>query len=458
LRRKKEKLFSTKRMRIMLVFLLCGVAGAWQNVSAQPVLTPEDAIALALQYNYDIRLAKNDSSVAALDYAYRNAVFLPRLNASLGTLWNNNNQKQEFSDGSNRSGQVATNNVTASVNLNWTLFDGMRMFVTRQKAEQYIRLGELIIKEQVLQTVSDVTTTYYNIVRQKQQLRAVEEQMSLSQTRVELSQRKLEIGAGAKPDLLQSQVDLNAQRAAQLQQQTLIRQLKETLNYLIRPATQTDPGGLLTEYDVIDSIPIDLTLTLDDIQSRLESENPSLQITRKHIDLSYLTLKEIKAERLPTVQFNSAYNFSRVNNDVTLNPALPLFNRNSGFNYGFTASIPILNYRNTHRLIRQEELNIGFQQLYLSNQLSILQLSVLQAYQEFDFQKQALTLEESNILLARENVDILLESYRLGQITYVQLREAQKSLEDAYNRLIAARYNTKVAETELMKISGRLPE
>jgi outer membrane protein TolC len=422
------------------------------------VLTLEDAIALALQYNYDIRLARNDSAAAALDFEYRNAVFLPRINATAGTLWNNNSQKQEFSDGSSRSGPVVTNNINASVNLNWTLFDGMKMFATRDKAEQYIRLGELIIKDQVLQTLSDVINTYYNIIRQKQQLLAIEEQMNLSQTRVDLAQRKLEIGAGAKPDVLQGQVDLNAQRAARLQQQTLIAQLKETLNQLIRPTTPVQPGGFSTSYDVTDDIPIDTTLTLDDVQSRIEANNPSLQIIRKQIDLSYLTLKEIKADRLPTLQFNSAYNFNRVNNDVALNPALPLFNRNSGFNYGFTASVPILNYRNTHRLIRQEELNIGFQQLYLSNQLSLLQLDVLQAYQEFDFQKQALALEESNILLARENVEILLESYRLGQITYVQLREAQKSLEDANARLINARYNTKMAETELLRLNGKLIE
>jgi outer membrane protein TolC len=423
---------------------------------AQPVMTIDDAIALALQYNYDIQLSRLDSSVAALDYSYRNAVFLPRVNAALGTNWTNNNQRQEFSDGEVRTGKVATNNVTASVNLNWTLFDGFKMFATRDKAEAYVELGELIIREQVINTVAEVIATYYDIVRQKQQLKAIEEQMQLSQTRVDLSQRKLEIGVGAKPDVLQGQVDLNAQRAAQLQQQTLIRQLKETLNQLMRPAQGTEPGGFVTEYDVSDSIPIEALPVLADIQSELIANNLPLQIAQKQIDISYLTLKELKADRLPIVQFNSAYNFSRVNNNIALNPFLPVLNRNSGFNYGFSASIPILNYRNTQRLIRQEELNIGFQKLYLTNQLSLLQLDVLRAYQELEFQQQALALEEANIRLAQENVDILLESYRLGSITYVQLREAQQSLEEAYNRLIAARYNTKVAETELMRIRGNI--
>jgi len=427
------------------------------SLRSQPLLTLEEAIATALQNNYDIRLAKNDSAVAALDYEYRNAVFLPRMNGTAGTNWTNNNQKQEFTSGNNREGNVATNNINAAINLNWTLFDGMKMFVTRNKAEEYIQLGELVIKNQVINTVAEVVNTYYNIVRQKQQLRAVEEQMSISQTRVDLSQRKLEIGVGAKPELLQSQVDLNAQKAAQLQQLSFIQQLKELLNHLLNSSFlngQINPSS--TDYDVSDSIPINFLISLDEIQASLATLNPLLGLAQKNIEIAGLTLKEIKADRFPIVQFNSAYNFARTNNDIALNPALPIFNRNRGLNYGFTATVPILNYRNTNRLIKQAELNIGFQQLLYDNQKALLHLSVLNAYHDYELQKQSLELEEDNILLARENVNIILETYRLGSSTYLQLREAQKSLEDAYNRLIAARYNTKLAETELVRLKGEL--
>ena len=424
-------------------------------VKSQSILIVNEAIEIALQNNYDIRLARNDSAVAALDYEYRNAVFLPRINATAGTVWTANNQRQEFSSGEARTGNVETNNVNASVNLNWTLFDGMKMFATRQKAEEYVRLGELEIKNQIINTIADVVNTYYDIVRQKQQLRAVEEQMSISQTRVDLSKRKLEIGVGAKPDVLQSQVDLNAQKAAQLQQMTLIRQLKDVLNHLMFPAVQ-GVSPVVTEYDVSDSIPINFLITLDEIRASADEGNPLLEIAEKNIDIANLTLKEIKAERYPVVQFNSAYNFARTNNNVTLNPAFPLFNRNHGLNYGFSATIPILNYRNTHRLMRQAELNIGFQRLLYENQRALLNLSVVNAYNDYQLQIESLRLEESNIDLAIENVDIILETYRLGASTYLQLREAQKSLEDAYNRLIAARYNTKLAETELLRLNGGL--
>lgn len=422
----------------------------------QPIMTVNDAIAMALEYNYDIRLSKNDSSVAALDYSYRNAVFLPRIYANASNNWTDNDQTQEFVTTGIRMGNVNSANVSAGVSLNWVLFDGLKMFTTRKKAEEYIELGTLVIKEQVINTVADVVKTYYNIVGQKEQLKAIREQMEISQIRVDLAQRKLDIGAGAKPELLQSQLDLNAFKAAEIREETNILQLKQMLNQLIRPATGTDPGGLITEYEVTDSIPINLELNLEDIQAQVNAQNPTLLITQKNIDLSYLTLKQIKADRWPLIQFNGGYNFSRTDNDITVNPFLSLYTKNNGFNYGFSATMPIINYRNISRLAHQEELNISYQNLLLESQQSQLQLSVVNAYKDFEYQKRALALEEGNIQLANENVNIMLETYRLGNTTYIQLREAQITLAEAYNRLIAARYNTKVAETELLRLKGEL--
>ena len=418
-------------------------------LSAQKILTIEEAIATALQNNYDISISKNDSAVAALDYSYRNSVFLPRLNANAAYLKTISDQKQVFVTGNNREGDVKTRNYTSNVSLNWTVFDGLKMFATRDKAAEFIRLGELGIKNQVINTIAIVVNNYYDIVRQKQQLKVVEEQMSINQTRVDLSQRKLDIGVGAKPDVLQSKVDLNAQKAAQLRQLTLIQQLKETLNQVMNV-----PAGV--NYEVSDSIPLNTTLSLGEIQSKAIAENPLLQIQQKNIDIANLTLKERKAERFPILALNSAYNLNRTDNDITVNPAFPLYSRNRGFNYGITATVPIFNNNNVNRQIKQAQLNIDYQKLLYENQKSVINVGVINAFKDYELQKQSLELEESNILLARENVSIILETYKLGSATYLQLREAQKSLEDAYNRLIAARYNTKLAETELLRLKGEL--
>lgn len=418
--------------------------------AAQRILTLEEAIATALQNNYDIRLSKNDSAVAALNYSYRNAALLPRLNGNINGTFNNNDQRQEFADGTKRElDDIKSNNYNLGLQLNWTLFDGMKMFATRDKFAEFVKLGELGIKNQVVNTIAAVITNYYSVVRQKQQLKAIEEQMSVNQERVKIAQYKLDIGVGAKPDVLQSKVDLNAQKATQLTQQILIAQLREQLNQSMNVA-------LNTNYDVSDSIPVDMNLLLVDIRDIAAKNNPLLLIAEKNIDIANYTLKERIADKYPVLSLNAGYNYQRNNNKATVNPFQPLYSRNIGRNIGFTATIPIFNNFTVKRNIQQAKLDIQYQRLVYENQKSILDLGVINAYKDYEQQKKALNLEEENILLAKENVSIALEVYRLGASTILQLRDAQQSLENAYNRLIAARFNAKLAETELLRLKGDL--
>jgi outer membrane protein len=420
------------------------------SLHAQKSLTIDDAIATALKNNHDITLAKYDSTAAAIDNSFKKGAFLPRLNANTSIVFNNNDQRQKFNDGTERERNgVQSNNFNAGIALNWTLFDGLRMFATRDKVEEFVKLGELNIKNQVVTTVAGVVTTYYSIVRQKQMLKSIEEQIDISQIRVDLTQRKLDVGLGAKPDVLQSKVDLNAQKARQLEQISLIAQLKSALSRLMN----VPPGNL---FDVTDSIPINMNINVEDIKRDIENVNPSILVAKKNIDIAALTVKELKADRLPIVSFNSNYNFNRLDNKEVVNPFTPLFSQNKGFNYGFSASIPILNNLNTKRLIRQAQLGVQTQELLYDNEKFLTYHAVNRAYKDYEQQKKLLALEEENILLARENVQIVLETYRLNSATLVQLREAQISLADSYQRLIATRFSAKVSEIELLTLKGEL--
>ena len=429
------------------IFFYCLIFFA-VTVHAQELLTPEEAVATALQNNYEIRLARNDSVIAAIDYSYANAAFYPRFNANGGIIFNNNNQRQKLADGTIRKGTgLKSRNVNGQIALNWVLFDGFKMFSTRDRLREYLILGDLVIKNQIIDIVAEVLKTYYNIVRQKQQMKAVEEQMQLNRDRLKLAEVKLEVGLGIKPDVLQAKLDLNAQISTQLRQETLIAQLKGDLNNLMA----VEKG---VSYDVLDSIPIDTTLTLADIKANIAETSPSLLLAKKNIDIAGITLKERRAERLPTVSFNSAYNFNQTNNNTVINNFSTIFNQNRGFNYGLTAAIPIFNNYVTRRNIKQAQADIDFRRLTLQRQTSQIVTNVENNFRAYELQKRQITLEESNIVLAKENVFIAYERYKQGVTTFLELREAQKSLEDAYNRLIAARYETKVAETELLRLRG----
>ncbi len=436
---------------LLLVLIAVGVDGV--RAQSDKVLL-EEVVALAIQKNYDIRIAKKSSEIAATDDRYANYAFLPRVNATGSLVWNDNDQELEVRNRTtdeidNIKGETASNNLTGSVQLVWTLFDGTRMFATRERIAVIAEQGELLVKEQVVNTIATVTTGYYDIVRQKQQLAAIREQMSVSEERVKLAERKFQVGIGAKPELLQAKVDYNAQRAQAIQQEALIAQLKEQLNGLLGEQ-------LPRQYDVADTIIIDLNLQQQQLVNTIEETNPTLLATQRNLKIASLAVRERRAEFLPSLDFNAAYNYNRIENTKILNPYNPIFSRTNGLNYGLTINIPIFNGLNQRRLVEQSRISVMQQEVLYEQQKTSVNVSLLNAFTNYDNARKILVVEEENILLARENVSIALEVFRRGASTFVELRTAQQSLADAYTRLINARYLAKAAETELLRLSGAL--
>ena len=433
--------------RTLLYFsLLLGTA-----VHAQQVLTPEQAIDLALKNNYDIRLAKNDAAITANDYAYANLAFAPRVNGTVNKVWNSTRTKQEFANGSKRdTSGIHSTTFSANVSLAWTLFDGLKMFATRQKLESLRDLGELAVKDQVINTVANIIAGYYNVVQQKQQLRNLSEQLSISEERVKLSDAKFQTGLGPKTDWLQSKVDYNALKASYLRQQTLIEQSKASLNQLMA----VEAGN--TQYDVLDTIPLNMELSYGGLKQEALQKNTGLMVAQQNLMVSQLQLKESKGDYFPVINFNSAYNYSRVNSNAATNSFSPIYNQNGVLSYGFSATIPIFNGLNVKRQVNAAKLNVGYQQLTLENTRTMVDLSLTTAFKDYEYYKTAVTLEDENLGLARENVMVAMERFRQGVSTVIEMKEAQQSLEDAYNRLINARYNVKLAETQLLRLNGSL--
>lgn len=429
-----------------MLLILCVVYSA----GAQEQIPIEQVVALALERNYDIKLAQNVLMSAVIDDKFAPGAFAPQVNAIGTKVWNNNNQRQRLASDSlvERNG-VKSNNMTGSIQLSWLLFDGTRMFATRERISQIEAQGELVVKGQMVNTIAEVINNYYNIVRQKQQLKAIQEQMSVSEERVKLADRKLQVGTGGKPELLQAKVDLNAQRTDVLQQQTIIAQLKDQLNGLVGMQ-------LPSVFDVADTILINLDLKLDDIASNIDNTNYSLRSAKKEIDIAKLALRERKGERYPFLYFNSSYNYSKRENAFVINNFTPLFDRNQGYNYGFSVTFPILNGFNNRRLIQQARIFTDQQTLLYEQQKLNVDVGIRNAFVNYTNAKEALRIEEENILLAKENLYITLEVFKRGVVTFIELRTAQQSLADAYNRVINARYLAKIAETELLRLNSGL--
>ena len=433
------------------LFLLLLLTGARAVKAQDKVLTLEQAIDVALKNNYDIRLARNAAELSANDYAYANFAFIPRLNGTAGTTWNQTATKQEFVNGTKRDTTgIKGNNLTGNITLSWTLFDGLKMFATRDKLESIRNLGELVIKDQVQNSIANIIGGYYNIVQEKQQLKALAEQMSISEERVKLSDAKFSTGLAPKTDLLQSKVDLNAQKALYIRQQTLIEQSKGLLNQLMAV-----PAGAIG-YDVVDSIPLNNNLSYAALQEKIANNNTAIKVQQQNLNISALTIKERRADYFPVISFNSAYNYNRNTSNAASNAFSPRFSRNSVFNYGLTAAIPIFNGFNVKRQVQNARIDFDFQNITLDNVKSQVDLSLNNAFKDYEYYKKQVSLEEETNDLARENAMVALERFKQGVSTILEVKIAQQSLEDSYYRLIQARYNTKLAETELGRLNGAL--
>jgi outer membrane protein TolC len=405
---------------------------------------------MAIQKNFDIRVAQATAATQFTDKRFVYAGFLPTVNFSGSYLFNNNNVKNAPWTGATiEKYGVGSETQNPSVQVAWTLFDGTKMFAVRKRILQQAELGEANIRNQINNTVATTMTSFYNIVRQQQQLKAIEEITSVNLERVKVAERKLDVGIGAKPELLQAKVDLNAQKTLAIQQEILIQQIKDQLNGQLA-------FGLPEKFVIADTIPINLDLKLDEIINSIENSNQAVQVAKKNVAIANTSIRENMAGRYPVVQFVGAYNYNYNLNKLQTSPFALKQSTTYGFNVGISISMPILNNMNISRLIAQARVTEERMKAIYEQQKVLAIVGVENAFTNYENSKKILVLQEENLLLAKENVTIALAGFKRGITTFIELRTAQQSLSDSYNQLIAARYNAKAAEIELLRLKGDL--
>ncbi|MFN8266461.1 MAG: TolC family protein [Chitinophagales bacterium] len=415
-------------------------------LNAQELLTPEDAVSYALNKNFDIVLAKNDADIAKINNNKATAGMFPKINISTGDVFNLSNVNQKFTTGQTvNKNWVPINSFNAGLNMNWTIFDGMRMFATKDRLAALQSLGDIQLKNQIQNTVAQVLEAYYDISRQIQQIKALQETAKISEERVALSQKKLDVGYSDKTPLLQAKVDFSTQKINILQQQTILQQKKILLNNLMGRAANTD-------FSVVDTITVDVLPEWENIKDSSVANNYLVQSALKNIDIAKFQHKEINAQRMPSINVTSGYTFTQNNSKA----GLQLFNRSYGPTFGLNAIIPIFNGGMVKKQLEASAVNIASQEVQLAQVKNNLDAQVLSAYQNFDYAKKVLQLNEETVQAARENVEITLERFRLNESNSLDIRTAQSSLEDALYNVILARYNAKIAEIELKKLSNKL--
>ena len=429
-----------------IIFITFILSITFTSMKAQELLTPENAVALAISKNFDIMLAKNEADIAKINNNKATAGMLPIINVTAGDVFNLNNINQKFTTGQEvQRNWVPINSFNAALNIDWTIFDGMRMFAAKDRLAALQSLGEIQLKNQIQNTVAQVLSAYYGVVRQKQQIKALNISAELSDERVKLSQKKLDVGYNDKTPLLQAKVDYSAQQVNILQQETILQQSKAALNQLIgRDAA--------AEFDVIDTIEVNAVPDLQAIKDTVLTDNFAIKSAMKNIEIAKLQHKEINAQRLPSINFSTGYNFTQNNSKA----GLQLFNRSYGPTLGLNALIPVFNGGRVKKQLESSAVNIATQQVLLDQVKNDLDAGIITAYKNFEFAAKALKLNEENVKVAEENVLVTMERFRLNQSNSVEIKQAQSSYEDALYNVIIARFNAKIAEIELKRLSNSL--
>jgi len=431
-------------------FIFLGLVASAFQATAQQNVDVQDVVVMALEKGYDVQLFRNTASVANVNAHYSKGLFLPDLTLNASRIWQKQDSKQVLADNSERNvNNIKQNSFNPQLQMTWTLFDGLRMFALYNGYQEAKGVNEVLLKNQMANTMSTVIGSYYNVVAQKQQLRAINEQIAVSEERIKLAERKLQVGAGVKTELLQAKLDQNAFKTSALQQEAQIAQTKANLKTL-------SGNQLPDEFEVSDTIPLNLSLTMEEILEGIESTNPQLIAARGNIEVSKYNLKAQKGLRFPTINFISGYNINRNESNQATNQFSTISSQSKGYSYGFNGSWIILNNFAITNTIQLAKIDLQRQEIIYEQQKAIAYNGVRIAYANYDNARKTLVIEEENIQLARENVSILLETFKRGATTFIELRTAQQSMVDAYNRLTTARYNAKVSETELLRLKGAL--
>ena len=427
---------------IIIVFFIILV----QAASAQDVLTLEQAVSKALSKNYDIQISRNNADINKVNNTAGNAGMLPGVTISATDSYSTIDLAQKLSNGTDiNKSNASANNLSSSAALGWTVFDGFKMFVTKRKLSEIERLGEIQFKEQVIQTVYDVTVAYYNLVKQKQQLASLQEVINYNRERVKILQTSFSAGLTAKNNLLQAKIDLNVFSENAMNQQTLILGARRNLNGLLNQPPET-------MYEVTDSIPIAELPAKDTILQKLYDNNLTLLSFRKQSEIAKLSIGEFNALRYPRITFNSNYNFNQTNNSA----GYQLYNRTLGPQVGGTISIPVFQGGNNVRQAKVARLQYNASMYNVDKTSLNLRIALQNAISDFENQKQLLNIELDNDALAKENLDISLQRLKLGQTTELEVKLAEESYVDSRTRLINFMYNVKVAETRLKQLMAEL--
>lgn len=437
--------------RIIKKTLLAIALSTTLPLVAQEVININDAIRIGLENNYDLKIVRNEQQISDNNNTIGNAGYLPTLGVSSGYNIRNNSSDNIPAVGGERTdvNTTGTQSLDASVNLNWTIFDGFKVQTNHKRLKELQSMGELNTRLSIENFIADISAEYYNLVQQTQYLKNLKQAVDLSRERLRIVEARYQIGSFSRLDLQQAKVDFNTDSSQLIQQYEVLHSSRIRLNELMG---SHDIETLVSAAD--STINVNRLLQKDILFDDMMQNNTTLLISEKNKTLSELELKSLQSQNYPYLRLNGSYGFTHYNySNSNLDQQ-----RNWGPSAGVTLGFNIFDGFNRKREQKNARIRINNQELIVDRQKLYLQSDFANMWVAYQNNIQLANLEKESLENAKLNYEIAMERYLLGDLSGILLREAQVSLLNAEQRLISAKYRTKMFEISLMQISGRINE
>lgn len=428
---------NTPRYLIALLALVCSLSGGAQTL-------PE-LIATGLQNNYKLKISRNEEAIRSNNATKANAGYLPTVNATAGydATYGGSNSKLR-GGGTTTQSDALNRSLGAGINAEWTIFDGYKIQTNYSRLQELKRQGATRTRMDIEDYVATLTGEYYNLIQQRIRMRNLRNAVKLSKERLRVVLERYTIGSASRLDLQQAQVDFNADSAQSLKQHELLATSRIRLYELM---AVKDMNTVMSVCDT--SINVDTSLTFDTLLNATMQLNAELLDSKHDIRLAQLDYKAAMSRDYPYIKLNGGYS---LNHNVYGSGQDK--QRNSwGGNVGVTVGMKLFD-GNRSRERRNARLNIENADLARLQLEQSLRSDLADLWQAYQNNLRLLSLERENLITAQENHYIAHDRYMLGDLSGIEMREAQQSLRDAEERILVAEYNTKLCEISLNLLSG----
>lgn len=412
---------------------------------AQPTITLKSAIDTTLKNSFDIQIASNNLEITKTNNTFGVAGGLPtlNLNVSENQSYISVNQELYTGDKINRP-QATANALNSSANIGMTLFNGFRIWATKKRLSILEQQSELQLNNQIQNSIASVMAKYYDIIRQQEYLKIMQNSLDVSQKKLDIITEKKNVGMANDADFLQAQIDVNSATQSLRTQQAIVEQVKTDLLQLMSQKTYYP-------YSVTDSISVDNSIELNDVTGYL-NRNPQYMATEEQIRINEQALKEVSALRFPTLRLTGGYSMNRTKNSA----GNILLNESYGPNVGLTLAIPVFNGGSYKAQKDVAEFNVENAALQKESLFNTLTSGAIKTHQSYSSAIQQLEAQKNTLELSGKLINVILQRFQVNQATILDVKAAQASYETTGYQYINLSYAAKIAEIELKRLMYKL--